>query len=127
MPTPDSDNSAKALLRAAQDQIILLQRENQSLHADLDSILEAQVVETEQMVQMSEQLWKLEDALLNATYKKDAALLLLRNLKTNMIRIKTYAEESLAALRQNKTSRLAMAAQVYEIKSLVDTLGLEKK
>lgn len=122
-----SDESPKALLKAAEEKILQMQEENEALRADLDSMLEAQAVETEQMVQMSEQLWKLEEALMNATEEKDAALLLVQSLKSNVERIKSYAESTLTSVKERKASRLAMAAQVYEIKSLVDSLGLEKK
>lgn len=121
--TPDR----KALLKAAETHIVTLQQENEALKADLNNMIEAQALETEQMVQMSEQLWKLEEALLSTTQEKDVALLLLQSLKSNMTRIQSYAEETLSAVKQNKATRLSMAAQVYEIKSMVDTLGLEKK
>jgi len=117
----------KILLKAAETHIVTLQEENEALKADLNNMIEAQALETEQMVQMSEQLWKLEEALMSTTQEKDVALLMLQSLKSNMTRIQTYAEETLSAVKQNKTSRLTMAAQVYEIKSLADTHGLEKK
>lgn len=122
-----SDESPKALLKAAEEKILQMQQENEALHADLNSVLEAQALETEQMVQMSEQLWKLEEALMSATEEKDAALLLVQSLKSNVERIRSYAENTLTSVKQRKASRLAMAAQVYEIKSLVDSLGLDKK
>ena len=125
--SPDASRDPKALLKTAEEKILELAAENEALKADLDSVLQAQALETEQMVQMSEQLWKLEEALMSTTEEKDAALLLLQSLKTNVERIKSYAEETLTSVKERKASRLTMAAQVYEIKSLVDTLGLEKK
>lgn len=127
MPSDTNISDPKTLLKAAEKKIVELQQQNTSLQADLNSVLEAQALETEQMVQMSEQLWKLEEALMSTTDEKDAALMLLKSLKTNVERIKTYAEGTLAAVKQNKASRLTMAAQVYEIKSMVESLGLEKK
>lgn len=123
-PAPDDP---KALLKIAEQKIVDLAQENAALKADLDSVLEAQAVETEQMVQMSEQLWKLEEALMSTTEEKEAALMMLQSLKSNVERIKSYAEETLSSVKERKASRLTMAAQVYEIKSLVDTLGLDKK
>ncbi len=117
----------KQLLKIAQDQILALQQDNESLQADLNSVLEAQALETEQMVQMSEQLWKLEEALMSETSDKEAALMMLQNLKTNVDRIKSFAEDSLSAVKTKNASRLGLAVQVYEIKSMVDTLGLDKK
>ena len=121
--TPDR----KALLKAAETHIVTLQQENEALKADLNNMIDAQALETDQMVQMSEQLWKLEESLLSTTQEKEVALMMLQNIKSNMTRIQTYAEETLSSVKQNKTTRLTMAAQVYEIKSMVDTLGLEKK
>jgi len=121
--TPDR----KALLKAAETHIVTLQQENEALKADLNNMIDAQALETDQMVQMSEQLWKLEEALLSTTQEKEVALMMLQNIKSNMTRIQTYAEETLTSVKQNKATRLTMAAQVYEIKSMVDTLGLEKK
>ncbi|MFC1673728.1 hypothetical protein ACFL12_06215 [Pseudomonadota bacterium] len=130
----DDCEEHKKLLKAAEDQIVQLQQEiealgqeNAALQGDLEGMLQAQAVETEQMVQMSEQLWKLEEALMSTTDEKDTALMMLRSLKDNVDRIKTYAEDTLNAAKQNKASRLAMVAQVYEIKSLAEELDLKKK
>jgi hypothetical protein len=127
MPSDTNISDSKALLKVAEKKIVELQQQNKALQGDLNSVLEAQALETEQMVQLSEQLWKLEEALMSTTDEKDAALMLIKSLQSNVNRIKSYAEETLAAVKQNKASRLTMAAQVYEIKSMVDSLGLEKK
>lgn len=123
----DIKTNQKALLKAAEEKIVELSRQNETLQADLDNMIKAQALETEQMVQMSEQLWKLEEALMNATDEKDAALLLVRSLKSNVDRLKVFAEKTLTSVKENKATRLTMAAQVFEIKSMVETLGLDKK
>jgi len=117
----------KALLKAAETHIVALQEDNEALKADLNNMIEAQALETEQMVQMSEQLWKLEETLMSTTEEKDLAMMMLQSLKSNVDRIRSYAENTLSSVKENKATRLTMAAQVYEIKSMVDTLGLEKK
>jgi len=117
----------KALLKTAQDHILALQQKNQALQNDLNTLLQAQTLEADQMVQMSEQVWKLEEALMNETSDKETALVMLRSLKTNMDRIKTFATDTLLAVKQNKATRLAMAAQIFEIKSIVETLSLTKE
>ncbi len=122
-----TDQDYKELLKAAESHILGLQQENEALQADLNNMIEAQAAETEQMVQMSEQLWKLEEALMNVTEEKDVAMMMLNNLKTNVDRIRSYAESTLTSVKENKATRLSMAAQVYEIKSMVDTLELKKK
>lgn len=127
MSDTPSDKSSKELLKAAEAHIVGLQQENEALKADLNNMIEAQALETEQMVQMSEQLWKLEEALMSTTEEKEVALMMLQSLKSNVDRIRSYAEETLTSVKENNTSRVTMAAQVYEIKSMVDTLDLKKK
>lgn len=127
MANNDTINDTTVLLKAAETTIVDLYERNEALQSDLATVLEAQALETEQMVQMSEQLWKLEEALMSTTDEKDTALMLLQSLKVNVDRIKSYAEDTLLSVKERNTSRLTMAAQVYEIKSMVDTLGLEKK
>lgn len=127
MPDTNADTKYKVLLKAAEEKIVELSQDNESLRGDLDSVLEAQKLETAQMVEMSEQMWKLEEALMSTTGEKDAALMMLQSMKVNLDRIKSCAEGTLTALKQNKASRLAMAVQVYEIKSMVETLKLDKK
>lgn len=125
MSTNEILNDPKTLLKAAEEKIVELQRQNQALQADLESVLQAQALETQQLVQLTEQMWKLEETLMSTTEEKDAALLMLKSLKSNVARIKAQAEQTLAAVKDKKASRLAMAVQVFEIKSMVETLGLD--
>lgn len=127
MTNNDITADTNTLLKAAETTIVDLHAQNEALQSDLATVLEAQALETEQMVQMSEQLWKLEEALMSTTDEKDTALMLLQSMKVNVDRIKSYAEDTLLSVKERKASRLTMAAQVYEIKSMVDTLGLDKK
>lgn len=127
MTNDDTLDDTNTLLKAAETTIVDLHAQNEALQSDLANLLEAQALETEQMVQMSEQLWKLEEALMSTTDEKDTALMLLQSLKVNVDRIKSYAEDTLLSVKERKASRLTMAAQVYEIKSMVETLGLDKK
>lgn len=127
MANNDTIDDTTVLLKAAETTIVDLYEQNEALRSDLATVLEAQALETEQMVQMSEQLWKLEEALMSTTDEKDTALMLLQSLKVNVDRIKSYAEDTLLSVKERNASRLTMAAQVYEIKSMVETLGLEKK
>lgn len=127
MANNDTIDDTTVLLKAAETTIVDLYEQNEALRSDLATVLEAQALETEQMVQMSEQLWKLEEVLMSTTDEKDTALMLLQSLKVNVDRIKSYAEDTLLSVKERNASRLTMAAQVYEIKSMVETLGLEKK
>jgi len=127
MPNDNLHDDPRALLKVAEEKLIELQQMNEALQADLESVLEAQAQETEQLVQMSEQLWKLEESLMSTSQEKDVALMMLQSLKNDVERIRTYAERTLSSVKEKKATRLTMAAQVYEIKSLGETLGLEKK
>lgn len=126
-PKDPDQPSHKALLKAAETHIVALQEDNEALKADLNNMIEAQALETEQMVQMSEQLWKLEETLMSTTEEKDLAVMMLQSLKSNVDRIRSYAEDTLSSVKENNATRLTMAAQVYEIKSMVETLDLKKK
>lgn len=114
---------SKDLLKTAHEQIVSLQQEKESLQTDLDMMMQAQAHEAEQLVQMSEQLWKLEEALLNATEDKELALMLLQKFKDDVNRLKAFAKDALAQAKDKNTSRLGVAVQVYEMKSMVDLLG----
>ncbi len=120
-------NNSKTLLRAAEKMILTLQAEGSALQADLDHVIEAQAHETEQLVKMTEQLWKLEDALLSTTAEKDVALMILQNLKGDVQRLKSFTKDTLDSLKKNNTSRLNLTVRVYEIKSMVEALEIEKK
>jgi len=126
MPDTPDLTDYKELLKCAETHIVTLQTENEALKADLNAMIEAQALETEQMVQMSEQLWKLEEALMAATEDKEMALMMLKTIQSSVDRIKSYADETLSSVKENNTSRVTMAAQVYEIKSMVETLDLKK-
>lgn len=112
----------KDILKSAQDQIISLKKDNQTLTSDLESILNAQAHEAEQLVQMSEQLWKLEEALMSANQDKDVALMLLKKFQADVNRLRIFIEETLVRAREKKTTRLDVTVQVYEMKSMVDKL-----
>lgn len=120
MPTKD-------VLRAAEKMILDLQAHRDSLQIDLDSVIEAQAHETEQLVKVTEQLWKLEDALMSTTAEKDVALMLLKNLKGDVQRLKSFTDDTLESLKKSTTSRLNLTVQVYEIKSMVEDLDIDKK
>ncbi len=120
-------NNSKTLLRAAEKMILTLQAEGRALQADLDHVIEAQAHETEQLVKMTEQLWKLEDTLLSTTAEKDVALMILRNLKSDVQRLKSFTKDTLDSLKKNNASRLNLTVRVYEIKSMVEALKIEKK
>lgn len=127
MPTPEE---YKALLKGAEGEIVSLKEmsealsaENEALKAEIDGLFEAQKFEAEQMVQLTEQVWKLEEALEEAAKEREEILMLVGNLRTGMERIRDVAQDTLANAKDKKASRLQMAVQVYDIKSIADGIG----
>jgi len=115
-------SATKDLLKAAQVQILALQEEKQSLASDLSQLMEAQAYEAEHMVKLSEQLWKLEEALVNATEDKETAMILLQKFKDGLNRLHNYATDTLNSVKENKDSRLGVAVKVYEMKSMLEKI-----
>jgi len=114
--------NTKDILKAAQTQIIALKKDNQSLESDLDAVLQAQAGEAEQLVQMSEQLWKLEEALMRVTGDKEAALMMVKKLKSDVDRLHAFVEQTLSQAKDKSSTRLKVAVQVYEMKSMVEQI-----
>jgi len=112
----------KDILKAAQTQIMALKKDNQSLESDLNAVLQAQAGEAEQLVQMSEQLWKLEEALMRVTGDKEAALMMLQKLKSDVDRLHAFVEQTLSQAKDKSSTRLKVAVQVYEMKSMVEQI-----
>jgi hypothetical protein len=115
-------SKTKEILKAAHAQILALQKDNESLKSDLDAVLQAQAQEADQLAQMSEQLWKLEEALLKTSGDKDAALMMLKKLKNDVDRLHDFVEQTLAKATDKNTSRLKVAVQVFEMKSMVEQM-----
>ena len=117
------EDQLKAILKVAEGEMISLHAENSSLKAEINGLFEAQKFEAEQMVQLTEQIWALEEALQDSTRERDEILSLVSNLKSGMEKISEVAQKTLAAAEEEESTRSELAVQIYDIKSIADAVG----
>jgi len=119
------ETEVKELLKAAEAQIVQLQEEIQGNHDYLDSLMEQQKMEAEEMARLTEQVWKLEEVLEGVSAERDDVRLLLQSLREDMEKIRDVAAETLKATKDKK-SILNMAAKFYDVKTLADSVKFIK-
>ena len=115
----------KELLKNAEAQIIQLQNEKQEMDAYLGDLMEQQKAEAEEMVRLTEEIWKLEELLKDVSAERDDVRLLLEGLCEDMEKIRDVAAQSLKATTDKK-SILNMAAKFYDVKTLADSVKFIK-
>lgn len=119
MPDKENDDDLRLLLRAAELQIQELRNQVDS-HAENNKLLmDAQKAEAEQMIQLMEQIWTLEEAFAATSAEKDEILSHLSQLRGTIETIQKQVTNTLDAANRNAT-RLELAARVYEISTLTD-------
>lgn len=123
---PMSDEmEAKELLRAAEVQIVHLQEDKENQDAFINDLMESQKLEAEELVRLTEQIWKLEAALEDVAAERDDVRLLLMGLRDDMVKIRDVAAESLKSAT-DKQSILNMAVKFYDVKTLADSVKFIK-
>ena len=125
-----SENQLKELLQVAEEKLAALlqekqalQQENQNLSQSFFDLMEAQKLESEQMVQLSEQIWALEEALAQSQEK---AMEQLGKMKDKFNSMHSYMTDTLEAATQN-ASRMELAARVYEMSQVADIDDIDKQ
>jgi len=119
MPDKENEKKYRELLQAAEEQILDL-RDQVQAHAENNLLLmDSQKAEAEQMVQLTEQIWSLEEALAATSAEKDEVLSHLSQLRGTIESIQHHVTHTLEAASKNAT-RLELAARVYEISSIAD-------
>ena len=88
-----------------------LRKENQDLSQSFFDLMDAQKLESEQMVQLTEQIWALEEALAMSREKAMEQMDIMKNKFNSM---NDYMKDTLEAATQN-ASRIELAARVYEM------------
>ena len=88
-----------------------LRKENQDLSQSFFDLMDAQKLESEQMVQLTEQIWALEEAL---ALSREKAMEQMDIMKTKFNSMNDYMKDTLEAASQN-ASRIELAARVYEM------------
>jgi len=116
---------AKELLRAAEVQIVHLQEDKENQDAFINDLMESQKLEAEELVRLTEQIWKLEAALEDVAAERDDVRLLLMGLRDDMVKIRDVAAESLKSAT-DKQSILNMAVKFYDVKTLADSVKFIK-
>lgn len=120
------EEEVKELLKAAETQIVQLQEEKKGLDDFLGDMMEQQKMEAEEMVRLTEQVWKLEEVLADVSLERDDVRLLLEGLRSDMEKIRDVAAETLSATTDKK-SLLNMAVKFYDVKTLADSVTFLKK
>jgi len=125
-----SESQLKQLLQVAEEKLEALlqdnqalQQENQNLSQSFFDLMEAQKLESEQMVQLTEQIWALEEALAQSQEK---AMEQLAKMKDKFNSMNEYMKDTLEAASQN-ASRMELAARVYEMSQVADVNDFDKQ
>lgn len=113
------------LLRQAENYILQMQKENQSINELLSSVMTQQQNEADEIARLFEQLRKLETLLSDVTKERDDIRLLLGSLREDMQRIRDVAAQTLKRTR-DKDSLMDMAVKFYEVKTLADSVKFIK-
>lgn len=113
----------RKLLKLAEERLRQLQEENEHLSSSFFELMDAQQVEAEQMVQLTEQLWALENALAQS---KEKALEQMGLMKSKLESVSEYVKDTLEAASKNASS-VELAARVYEMGQIADVDDIDKK
>jgi archaellum component FlaC len=106
-----------------QQEIEALQQENQNLSQSFFDLMDAQKIESEQMVQLNEQVWALEEAL---AMSREKALEQMASMKSKFNAMNDYMQDTLEAATKN-ASRMELAARVYEMSQVTDINDIDKQ
>jgi len=109
------------LLVQAENASNLLKTENENLSQAYYGLLDAQKQETEQMVQLMEQVWALEEAL---SKSQEEALAQFNKFKERFVSLHEQMKEALAVAETNPDG-LELAARVYEMSQAAEPYDLD--
>ncbi len=113
----------KKLLKLAEEKLRQLQEENEHLSSSFFELMDAQKSEAEQMVQLTEQLWALEEALAQS---RELALEQMGLMKSKMESVNEFVKDTLEAANRNASSA-ELAARVYEMAQIADLDDFDEK
>lgn len=119
------DLDVKDLLRVAETQIVQFQKDKQAQDEFITDLMESQKLEAEELVRLTEQVWKLEAALEDVAAERDDVRMLLMGLRDDMVKIRDVAAQSLKAATDKK-SLLNLAVKFYDVKTLADSVTFIK-
>ncbi len=113
----------KELLKIAEAKLRQVQEENENLSSSFFELMDAQKSEAEQMVQLTEQLWALEEALAQS---KEKAMVQMELMKSKIESVNEYVQDTLEAASRNASS-IELAARVYEMGRIADIKEIDKQ
>lgn len=116
----------KALLRLAEEHIAHLAEENASLNTFINSLMEAQQREAEQMAVLTEQMLEMEDTLFEAAKENADLEAMLVKFRSGMTRLQGHLNETLDSIKNN-ASRVEIAGKLYEVAALSDEELLDRR
>jgi len=106
-----------------QQEIGALKLDNQSLSQSFFDLMDAQKLETEQMVQLTEQIWALEEAL---AMSREKAMEQMAIMKTKFNSMNDHMKDTLDAATKN-ASRIELAARVYELSQIAELDDIDQQ
>jgi hypothetical protein len=106
-----------------QEEITALKLENENLSQSFFELMDAQRMEAEQMVQLTEQIWSLEEAL---ALSREKALEQMEIVKSKFNSMNDYMKDTLEAATQN-ASRMELAARVYELSQISNISDIDEQ
>ena len=106
-----------------QQEIEALKLDNQSLSQSFFDLMDAQKLESEQMVQLTEQIWALEEAL---AMSREKAMEQMAIMKSKFNSMNDYMKDTLDAATKN-ASRIELAARVYELSQIAELNDIDQQ
>ncbi len=106
-----------------QQEIEALKLDNQNLSQSFFDLMDAQKLESEQMVQLTEQIWALEEAL---AMSREKAMEQMAIMKTKFNSMSDYMKDTLDAATKN-ASRIELAARVYELSQFAELDDIDQQ
>lgn len=126
MAANHDETRLRDLLRAAEKRIEDLQQEILVHEQNNRLLMEAQMAEAEQIVQLTEQIWSLEEALVTAGAEKEQILDNLYRLRQSVESIQRQINDTLEAARNN-ANRLELAARFTKCPTRTKKYGRNRR
>ncbi len=118
-----SKDEITRLLHIAEEKLIQLHQEKEEFSKAYYELMEGHKAEAEQMVQLTEQIWALEEAL---AMSREEAMAQLGKMKLKFNEMNEHMQATLEAAAQNASS-MELAARVYEMSQTTDLDDIDKQ
>jgi len=117
------EKELEVCLKAVELKLEAMNQENQKLAQAYHENMKAQMAEAEQMVQLTEQIWKLEEAL---AMSQEQAMAQLQLMKGKFSAMQSHMQDTLKAAADNASS-MELAARVYEMHEVAGLKSLDEQ